>query len=87
MSLDENGEEKPVKEIERAITLEINGIEHEIRKVTKRKYRKGVFIGNETVYILDGVPAKSAEANDFLASIAPTETVAMCLMRLYFCRP
>ena len=51
--VDENGEEKPVKEIERAITLEINGIEHEIRKVTKRKYRKGVFIGNETVYILD----------------------------------
>lgn len=76
--VDENGEEKPVKEIERAITLEINGIEHEIRKVTKRKYRKGVFIGNETVYILDGVPAKSAEVNDFLASIAPPETVAMC---------
>ena len=45
--VDENGEEKPVKEIERAITLEIKGIEHEIRKVTKRKYRKGVFIGNE----------------------------------------
>lgn len=76
--VDENGEEKPVKEIERAVTLEINGIEHEIRKVTKRKYRKGVFIGNETVYILDGVPAKSAEVNDFLASIAPPETVAMC---------
>ena len=35
--VDENGEEKPVKEIERAITLEINGIEHEIGKVTKRK--------------------------------------------------
>ena len=76
--VDENGEEKPVKEIERAVTLEINGIEHEIRKVTKRKYRKGVFIGNETVYILDGVPAKSAEVNDFLAGIAPPETVAMC---------
>lgn len=76
--VDENGEEKPVKEIERAVTLEINGIEHEIRKVTKRKYRKGVFIGNETVYILDGVPAKSAEVNDFLAGIAPPETIAMC---------
>lgn len=76
--VDENGEEKPVKEIERAVTLEINEIEHEIRKVTKRKYRKGVFIGNETVYMLDGVPAKSAEVNDFLASIAPPETVAMC---------
>jgi len=76
--VDENGEEKPVKEIERAVTFEINGIEHEIRKVTKRKYRKGVFVGNETVYILDGVSAKTAEVNDFLASIAPTETVAMC---------
>jgi DNA repair exonuclease SbcCD ATPase subunit len=76
--VDENGEEKPVKEIERAVTLEINEIEHEIRKVTKRKYRRGVFIGNETVYMLDGVPAKSAEVNDFLASIAPPETVAMC---------
>lgn len=76
--VDENSEEKPVKEIERAVTLEINEIEHEIRKVTKRKYRRGVFIGNETVYMLDGVPAKSAEVNDFLASIAPPETVAMC---------
>lgn len=76
--VDENGEEKPVKEIERAVTFEINGIEHEIRKATKRKYRKGVFIGNETVYMLDGVSAKSAEVNDFLAGIAPTETVAMC---------
>lgn len=76
--VDENGEEKPVKEIERAVTLEINEIEHEIRKVTKRKYRKGVFVGNETVYMLDGVYAKSAEVNDFLASIAPSETVAMC---------
>lgn len=76
--VDENGEEKPVKEIERAVTLEINGIEHEIRKVTKRKYRKGVFVGNETVYMLDGVSVKSAEVNDFLASIAPPETVAMC---------
>lgn len=76
--VDENGEEKPVKEIERAVTLEINGIEHEIRKVTKRKYRKGVFIGNETVYMLDGVSVKSAEVNDLLASIAPPETVAMC---------
>ena len=46
--------------------------------MTKRKYRNGVFIRNETVYILDGVPAKSAEVNDFLASIAPPETVAMC---------
>lgn len=76
--VDENGEEKPVKEIERTVTLEINGIEHEIKKVTKRKYRKGVFIGNETVYMLDGVSAKAAEVNDFLASIAPPETVAMC---------
>lgn len=76
--VDESGEEKPVKEIERAVTLEINGIEHEIRKVTKRKYRKGVFIGNETVYMFDGVSVKSAEVNVFLASIAPTETVAMC---------
>lgn len=76
--VDENGEEKPVKEIERAVTLEINGIEHEIRKVTKRKYRKGVFVGNETVYMLDGVSVKSAEVNDFLAGIAPPETVAMC---------
>lgn len=76
--VDESGEEKPVKEIERAVTLEINGIEHEIRKVTKRKYRKGVFIGNETVYMLDGVSVKSAEVNDFLSSIAPPETVAMC---------
>lgn len=76
--VDENGEEKPVKEIERAVTFEINGIEHEIRKVTKRKYRKGVFVGNETVYMLDGVSVKSAEVNDFLASIAPPETVAMC---------
>lgn len=76
--VDENGEEKPVKEIERAVTLEINGIEHEIRKVTKRKYRKGVFVGNETVYMLDGVSVKSAEVNDFLSSIAPPETVAMC---------
>ena len=76
--VDENGEEKPVKEIERAVTLKINEIEHEIRKVTKRKYRRGVFVGNETVYMLDGVPAKSAEVNDFLASIAPPETVAMC---------
>lgn len=76
--VDENGEEKPVKEIERAVTLEINGIEHEIRKVTKRKYRKGVFIGNETVYMLDVVSVKSAEVNDFLSSIAPPETVAMC---------
>lgn len=76
--VDESGEEKPVKEIERAVTLEINGIEHEIRKVTKRKYRKGVFIGNETVYALDGVSAKSAEVNDFLASIAPPEAIAMC---------
>ena len=76
--VDENGEEKPVKEIERAVTLEINGIEHEIRKVTKRKYRKGVFIGNETVYILDGVSAKAAEVNDFLSGIAPPETIAMC---------
>lgn len=76
--VDENGEEKPVKEIERAVTLEINGIEHEIRKVTKRKYRKGVFIGNETVYMLDGVSAKSAEVNDFLSGIAPAETIAIC---------
>lgn len=76
--VDENGEEKPVKEIERAVTLEIGGMEHEIKKVTKRKYRKGVFIGNETVYALDGVSVKAAEVNDFLASIAPTETVAMC---------
>lgn len=76
--VDNNGEEKPVKEIERAVTFEINGIEHEIRKVTKRKYRKGVFVGNETVYMLDGVSVKSAEVNDFLASIAPPETVAMC---------
>nr|DAN92461.1 MAG TPA: chromosome partition protein [Caudoviricetes sp.] len=76
--VDENGEEKPVKEIERAITLEINGTEHEIRKVTKRKYRKGVFIGNETVYMLDGVSAKSAEVNDFLSGIAPAETIAIC---------
>lgn len=76
--VDENGEEKPVKEIERAITLEINGTEHEIKKVTKRKYRKGVFIGNETVYMLDGVSAKSAEVNDFLSGIAPAETIAIC---------
>lgn len=76
--VDENGEEKPVKEIERAVTLEINGIEHEIRKVTKRKYRKGVFIGNETVYMLDGVSAKAAEVNDFLSGIAPAETIAIC---------
>lgn len=76
--VDGSGEEKPVKEIERAVALEIDGIEREIRKVTKRKYRKGVFIGNETVYMLDGVPVKSAEVNDFLASIAPPETVAMC---------
>lgn len=76
--VDENGEEKPVKEIERVVTLEINGTEHEIKKITKRKYRKGVFIGNETVYMLDGVSVKTAEVNDFLASIAPPETVAMC---------
>lgn len=76
--VDNNGEEKPVKEIERAVTFEINGIEHEIRKVTKRKYRKGVFIGNETVYMLDGVSAKSAEVNDFLSGIAPAETIAIC---------
>lgn len=76
--VDENGEEKPVKEIERAVTLEINGTEREIRKVTKRKYRKGVFIGNETVYMLDGVSAKSAEVNDFLSGIAPAETIAIC---------
>lgn len=76
--VDENGEEKPVKEIERAVTLEINGTEREIRKVTKRKYRKGVFIGNETVYMLDGVSAKAAEVNDFLSGIAPAETIAIC---------
>lgn len=76
--VDENGEEKPVKEIERAVTLEINGIEHEIKKETKRKYRKGVFIGNETVYALDGVSVKATELNDFLSSIAPADTVAMC---------
>lgn len=76
--VDENGEEKPVKEIERAVTLEINGTEREIRKVTKRKYRKGVFIGNKTVYMLDGVSAKAAEVNDFLSGIAPAETIAIC---------
>lgn len=76
--VDENGEEKPVKEIERTILLSVDGEEHEISKITNRKYRKGVFIGNETVYALDGVSVKATELNDFLSSIAPADTVAMC---------
>ena len=76
--VDENGEEKPVKEIERTILLSIEGEEHEISKITNRKYRKGVFIGNEIVYMLDGASAKAAELNDFLSSIAPPEAIAMC---------
>lgn len=76
--VDADGMEKPVKEIERTILLSIEGEEHEIRKITKRKYRKGVFIGNETVYMLDGILVKSAEVNDFLSGIAPAETIAMC---------
>lgn len=73
-----DGTEKPVKEIERTILLSVDGEEHEIRKITKRKYRKDVFIGNETAYMLDGVSAKAAEVNDFMSGIAPTETIAMC---------
>lgn len=73
-----DGTEKPVKEIERTILLSVDGEEHEISKITNRKYRKGVFIGNETVYALDGVSVKATELNDFLSSIAPADTVAMC---------
>lgn len=73
-----DGTEKPVKEIERTILLSVDGEEHEISKITNRKYRKGVFIGNETVYALDGVSVKATELNDFLSSIAPAGTVAMC---------
>ncbi len=73
-----DGTEKPVKEIERTILLSVDGEEHEIRKITKRKYRKDVFIGNETVYKLDGDDVKAADINAFLSEIAPAETVSMC---------
>lgn len=76
--LDSEGKEIPVKEIERTIVLEINEEEHEISKTTKRKYRKDVFIGNETTYKLDGISAKAAEVAKFINQIAPSDTVSMC---------
>lgn len=75
---DKDGNELPVKEIMRSVVLEIDGEEHEISKITKRKYRKEIFIGNETVYKLDGSPAKATEVTDFISKIAPAETIAMC---------
>lgn len=76
--IDKDGNEFPVKEILRSVVLEIDGEEHEISKITKRKYRKEVFIGNETVYKLDGSPAKASEVADFISEIAPAETIATC---------
>ncbi len=76
--VDSNGVEIPVDEIVRTLVLYIDGMEHEISKITKRKYRKGVLIGTETKYILDGDSVKSAEVTEFLSRISPADTVAMC---------
>lgn len=76
--VDSDGNEIPVDEIGRTLVLSIDGVEHEISKITKRKYRKGVLIGTETKYVLDGDSVKSAEVTEFLSKIAPAETVAMC---------
>lgn len=76
--IDSEGAEIPVKEIMRSIVLEVDGEDHEICKITKRKYRKDIFIGNETTYKLDGIPAKSAEVTEFINQIAPVDTVSMC---------
>ena len=76
--VDSNGVEIPVDEIRRTLVLSIDGVEHEISKITKRKYRKSVLIGTETKYMLDGDSVKSAEVEDFLSKIAPADTVAMC---------
>lgn len=76
--LDGEGKEIPVKEIERTVTLEISGEEREISKITRRKYRKNVFVGNETTYKLDGIPAKATEVTEFINQIAPLDAVSMC---------
>lgn len=76
--LDKEGNELPVKEIERTVVLDINGEENEISKVTKRKYRKDVFVGNETTYRINGEPVKTAEFTGFINSIAPSDAVSIC---------
>lgn len=76
--LDKEGDELPVKEIERTVVLDIDGEEHEIGKVTKRKYRKDVFVGNETAYRINGETTKTAEFTEFINSIAPSDVVSMC---------
>ena len=76
--VDSNGAEIPVDEIGRTLVLSVDGVEHEISKITKRKYRKGVLIGTETKYMLDGDSVKSAEVTEFLSKNGPADTVAMC---------
>lgn len=76
--LDKEGNELPVKETERTIVLDIDGEEHEISKVTKRKYRKDVFVGNETTYRINGETVKTAEFTEFINSIASSDVVSMC---------
>ena len=76
--VDSDGTEIPVDEIGRTLVLSIDGVEHEISKITKRKYRKGVLIGTEAKYVLDGDSVKSAEVTEFLSKNGPADMVAMC---------
>lgn len=80
----ENGVEVPKVDVVRELTLEIDGKEKVIRKITKQKWRKPrgqskeVFDGNETSYEIDGFPAKSKDYTEFIQSIAEPSTLLMC---------
>lgn len=80
----ENGVEVPKVDVVRELTLEIDGKEKVIRKITKQKWRKPkgqseeVFDGNETSYEIDGFPAKSKDYTEFIQSIAKPSTLLMC---------
>lgn len=81
---DQNGLDIPKIDVIRELVLTIDGEEHYIKKITSQKWRKPrgqteeVLDGNETTYEVDGFQMKSKEFNEFMAKIAPSDTLLMC---------
>lgn len=81
---DENGVDIDKVDIIRELHLEIDGKPTVIRKITKQKWRKPrgkseeVFDGNATEYEVDGFPMSASKFAEFIARIAPADTLLMC---------
>ena len=89
---DKDGNEIPKVDIVRELTFEIDGRETVIKKITKQKWRKPrgtteeVFDGNDTVYEIDGFPAKQKDFTEFIERITKPETLLMCSNPIPFLR-